>query len=336
MITVLLLALLFIVTPPAFANTIDIEEGAKAPAFSLASMDGKIFRLSDHRGKVIVVIYWRPDQKRSSLAVVDGKDISDKYRDKGVEIVSIVPEIDDIKAVKKILRDKDIDFPVLIDRGRDFFSDYGVRVYPSTVIIDKEGKLAKYLPGHALTYKMTLDGNLRHILGEIDETQLQEAIHPRKKEKPQTEFVGERMYNLALFFTESGLIDQAIEAAKAAVKADPGIAKSHELLGFLYLEEEAADSAQVEFNRALEIEPTSHDARTGLGGAMILKGDIDGAIEVLLSAAQINPYPQMTYYELGRAYELKGEKDKALDMYKKSLDKIIKKQVLPSAVSQCQ
>jgi peroxiredoxin len=335
MITILLLSLLLIAMPPAFANAVDIKEGAKAPGFSLASLDGKMFRLSDHRGKVIVVIYWRPDQKRSSLALVDGNDISGKYRDKGVEVVSIVPEIDDIESAKEILRDKNIDFPVLIDSRRQFYSAYGIRVYPTTVIIDKEGKLSKHLPGHALTYKMTLEGNVRFILGEINETQLQEAISPQKHVKPQTELEAERKYNMALFFTESGVIDQAIEAAKASVKADPGIAKSQELLGFLYLASEDADSAMDAFNSALEIEPTSHDARTGLGGAMILKGDLDGAIEVLTSAAQINPHPQMTYYELGRAYELKGETDTAVEMYKKSLDKIIKKQILPSAISQC-
>jgi hypothetical protein len=41
----------------------------------------------------------------------------------------------------------------------------------------------------------------------------------------------------------------------------------------------------------------------------------------------------MTYYELGRAYELKDEKNKALEMYKKALEKIIDKAILPSFIS---
>ena len=68
---------------------------------------------------------------------------------------------------------------------------------------------------------------------------------------------------------------------------------------------------------------------------MILKGDIDRAIEILDDAAVANPYPQMTYYELGKAYELKGEKDKSIEMYKKAIKKIIDKQILPSSISRC-
>ena len=44
----------------------------------------------------------------------------------------------------------------------------------------------------------------------------------------------------------------------------------------------------------------------------------------------------MTYYELGKAYELKGDKDKAIEMYKKAIEKIINKKILPLSVSKCQ
>ncbi|MHA2055737.1 MAG: tetratricopeptide repeat protein, partial [Candidatus Hodarchaeales archaeon] len=73
----------------------------------------------------------------------------------------------------------------------------------------------------------------------------------------------------------------------------------------------------------------------GLGGALILKGDIDRALEILTDATVANPYPQRTYYELGRAYELKGEQDKALEMYKKAIEKIINNKILPSSIFKC-
>jgi hypothetical protein len=43
----------------------------------------------------------------------------------------------------------------------------------------------------------------------------------------------------------------------------------------------------------------------------------------------------MAYHELGRAYELMGEKDRAIEMYKKALSKTIKKHILPSTASRC-
>jgi peroxiredoxin len=335
MIIILFISLLLIVNPAVYAEAIGIEVGVEAPDFTLSSTDGGKISLREKSGKVVVVIYWRSEQKRSLQAIDDCKSIYDNYREKGLEVIGIVPDTEDIEKVKHVIQDKGVDFPVLIDSGREYYGAYGVRVYPTTVIIDRERKLAKAIPGHALTYRRTLEGNVKHILGEIDEKQLQEVLSPQQKVKAKTELEAERKYNLALKFTESGLMDQAIDAAKGAINADPGIARSHELLGFLFLEEKEADMAMEQFNKALEIEPTSNDARTGLGGAMLLKGDIDSAIEVLNEAAKINPYPQMTFYELGRAYELKGDKDKAIEMYKKALNKIIRKQILPSAISKC-
>ena len=69
------------------------------------------------------------------------------------------------------------------------------------------------------------------------------------------------------------------------------------------------------------------------GAALILKGDIDKAIELLSEALRTNPYPQITYYELGRAYELKGDLIKALEMHKQAIEKIVDKTILPSQLS---
>ena len=113
------------------------------------------------------------------------------------------------------------------------------------------------------------------------------------------------------------------------------MAESHVLLGFLYIEKNEAQKAFAEFSEALRLNPNSHDARTGLGAALILKGDIDNAIEVLTDALSTNPYSEMTYYELGRAYELKGENSKSKEMYKRALQKIVRKKVIPSSVSRC-
>ncbi|HDH00191.1 MAG TPA: tetratricopeptide repeat protein, partial [Nitrospirae bacterium] len=236
---------------------------------------------------------------------------------------------DVLKSVKKA----GVEFPVLMDTDRKVYGDYGIRVYPSTVIIDKEGKLSYDIPGHAVTYRSAVEGYVRRLLGEINDEELNGILNPHKEKKDKSALEAERRYNLALKFTESGLNDQAIDALNKSIEAKSDIAKSYILLGFLLLEDKEADAALDAFNKAIKLEPGSHDAKTGIGGALILKGDLDGAIEILNDAAKANPYPQKTYYELGMAYELKGEKDSAIKMYKKALDKIVKKKILPSSMS---
>jgi tetratricopeptide (TPR) repeat protein len=85
----------------------------------------------------------------------------------------------------------------------------------------------------------------------------------------------------------------------------------------------------------LELDPGSDDAKTGLGAVLIMQGRLDSAIELLNIAVTENPYPEMTYYELGRAYEYKGERDRAIAMYKKATEKFIKNEILPSSISKC-
>ncbi len=327
-IAVISASILFLLLLVTFAHAVSINTGEDAPEFILSSVDEQIISLEDFRGKIVVFIYWRPDQKRSHLALQDGKYISGTFGDKGVQVLGLITKHDKMEEVRKIIKDNEIKFPVLMDSYRDVYSDYGIRVYPTTIIIDKSGKVAYSLPGHALTYKITLEAQLKYLLGEIDKEQLKDMISPRKKKIDESALKAERMYNLALKFAESGLFDNAIEAVQKSTEAGPDIAKSYILFGALLLKQKEVDRAIENFSKALELEPSSHNAKTGLGSALILKGDIDGAIKILEEAAIANPYPAKTYFELGKAYELKGDKDKPLELYKKALEKTFKNSVL--------
>ncbi|MBI4682878.1 MAG: redoxin domain-containing protein [Nitrospirae bacterium] len=328
------LAIFLLFTPAS--DAISISYGGAAPDFTINSVEGKSISLKEYKGKVTVIIFWRTDQDRSLLALQDAKDILDKYKSKGMEVISVIEESDNKEEALMIFKNNGIDCPLLIDTERKIYSDYGVRVLPTTVIIDRQGLIAYDIPSHPLTYKTKLRGYIKKILGEIDESGLEEVLSPHKEEKDKSFLEASRLYNLALKFTESQMLDAAIETAIKSVNADPAMLQSHILLGYLYLDTKEADKALEAFNKAMELDPKSHDAQTGLGGALILKGDIDRAVELLNSAAVANPYPQMTFYELGKAYELKGEKDKSIEMYRKAIGKLIDKKILPSSISKCE
>jgi tetratricopeptide (TPR) repeat protein len=330
---ILTLVTLLLFTPAS--NAISISHGEVAPAFRLTSVEGKSFPLNKYEGKVVVVLFWRTGQERSLLALQDAKAILDKYKGKGLEVLSIIEDSDNKEEALMIFKNKGIDYPLLVDRDRQVYGDYGIRVFPSTVIVDKEGKIAYDIPSHPLTYKTKLRGYVKSALGEIDEGQLKEALSPHNEHHDKADLEASRLYNLAMKFTESRMFDLAINSAVKSIDAKPDMVKSHILLGFLYLETDEPDKALETFNQALELDPGSNDARTGLGGVLITKGDVDKAIETLEPAARANPYPQMTYYELGKAYELKGDKEKSMKMYKKAIEKIIHKKILPSSISKC-
>ena len=328
-------SLVFLVLFTPASNAISISHGAAAPDFTLQSIEGKTVSLGAYKGSVLVMIFWRTDQQRSVLALQDAEDILKKYKVKDMNVVSIIEDSDNKENALMIYKENNIDYTLLIDSDRQVYGDYGVRVFPTTVIIDRQGMIAYDIPSHPLTYKTKLRGYVKKTLGEIDESELEEVLSPHKEAKDKSSLEASRLYNLALKFTESRMLDMAINTAIKSVTASPELVSSHILLGFLYLESKDTDKAIASFTRALELDTESHDAKTGLGGGLVLKGEVDKAIEILESAAVTNPYPQMTYYELGKAYELRGDKDKSIEMYKKAIDKIINKQILPSSVARC-
>ncbi len=326
----------FILLFAPVSGAVSIPTGGPAPGFTLGTLEGDMVSLSSFRGRTVVLIYWRTGQKRSLLALKDGEEMLRKFRDKGVEVMGVIAGSDNAAEARKTVKDNGITYPVLVDTDRDVYGGYGIRVYPTTVIINAGGILARDIPGHSLTYKKVLEEYIRNAIGETDDSELEEALSVHREKKDSSVLEASRLYNLAMKFTEAGMHDLAIDTARKSIEAGPEMLKSYILLGFLYLETEEADSALDAFNRALKLDSLSKDARTGLGGALILKGEIDRAIDVLNAAAVANPYPQMTYYELGRAYELKGEKERSMEMYKKAVEKIIRRRILPSSISRCQ
>lgn len=331
--TALALIFLFLFSPVSYA--INIPVGETAPDFNLTSPTGEHFSLTENNGKVTVLIYWRTEHERSLLALKDANEVLDKLRGKDIRGISVIAGNDRLDLAKQTISENGINLPLFMDQGRQIYSDYGIRVYPTTVILDKEGVLVHSIPSHPLIYKKLFEVYVKMAMGEIDEKKLNEMLSPQNKEVDKNLLESLRLYNLAMKFTEYGMVELASNSARKSIEAKPDLLKSQILLGFLYLELEDIDSALATFNKALELDPHSNDAKTGLGGVLVMKGNLDKAIEILKEAAVANPYAQMTYYELGKAYELKGEKDKSIEMYKKAIEKIIHKQVLPSSISKC-
>ena len=328
--------LIFLLLFVPLSNAISIPLGETAPDFSLSSADGDTISISNFKDKNLILLFWRTGQKRSAMALMDTDDILKTYEKKGVNAVCIIQSSDDREKAAKIISDNEISCPLLIDSDRKAYGDYGIRVFPTTVLINKDSTVAYDIPSHPLTYKVKLDGYVRRMLGEINDEELEHVMSPQKEKTDDATLEAMRLHNLAMKFVKMRMFDQAVSSSVKSVETKPGLIEPLTLLGFLYLETDEAEKALETFNKAAELAPESNDVKTGLGGALILNKEYDKAIAVLKEATVANPYAQMTYYELGKAYELKGEQDKSIAMYKKAIEKIVKNQILPSAISKCQ
>ncbi len=115
---------------------------------------------------------------------------------------------------------------------------------------------------------------------------------------------------------ERGDTDKAIEVMKSVVSADDRNAEAYDQLGYFFLAKKQFDDSLNSFTAALKINPTLRTSKTGMGLALLNKGDLKAAETILTEALSLNPYPSSTHYALGLLYEKSNDYEKAVSQYK--------------------
>ncbi len=304
----------------AFRN---LNEGQPVRGFTMKDTGGNDVALSAYSGKLVVAVFFRPDQEASQKALSDLQKLYDKYSGKGVVFLAITPELEQEQKIRDLVEKEHIKFPVLLDAGRKVYGDWGVFLYPTTGILDKETKLYKHVASYNRQYGETVEAYIRLLLGEINKEQLDAILNPKEMtELTPEQKKAQRHMNLAGRMIERKLLDKAAAEYEQAIESDPKLVEAHVKYGFLLLKMGNGQKAMENFKKAIELDPKAPDAEAGLGSAHVALGEVDKGIEVLEGALKMNPKPARTHYELGLAYEKKGAFDKAAENYRKAIDEL--------------
>jgi len=131
-----------------------IDEGKKAPAFSLNDQDGAQHRLSDYAGRpVILYFYPKDDTPGCTKESCDFRDNLPKFRKHKAAVFGV--SILDEASKKKFAGKFKLTFPLLADAAHEVAEKYGVwqqkslygrkfmGIVRTTYLIGKDGKVAK-------------------------------------------------------------------------------------------------------------------------------------------------------------------------------------------------
>lgn len=147
--------------------------GATAPDFIKNDMNGNPFKLSSLKGKYVLVDFWGSWCGPCRASHPHLKQVYNKYKDKGFEILGIASEkVNDLdkakESWKKAVETDGITWMQVINNDNkgaqhDVTRLYGIEGYPTKILLDKEGKiLAKWLGNES----EELDNKLKEIFGE--------------------------------------------------------------------------------------------------------------------------------------------------------------------------
>jgi tetratricopeptide (TPR) repeat protein len=113
---------------------------------------------------------------------------------------------------------------------------------------------------------------------------------------------------------------KAFQMAQKAISLNELNPQSHAVLGQIYLLMRQYEKAIAAGNRAIALNPNGAMVHGQLGIILSYVEKVDEAISQLKIGIRLNPYPDYWYYfHLGRCYAQKGQYEKALMEYKKSL-----------------
>ena len=125
----------------------------KAPDFTLRTVQGELFKLSENRGKVIMLNFWGTWCGPCRREIPDFNKLHAKYQKDGLKIVGITITSGSVKNILDFMNDWDMEYTVLTDidnnETQKVTSDYGRAIgkpitgIPTTLIIDKEGYIVK-------------------------------------------------------------------------------------------------------------------------------------------------------------------------------------------------
>lgn len=151
---VALLSIIFSFTYAQQAPAVGPAIGQKAPDLVFQNPEGKTMKLSDLKGKVVLIDFWAAWCRPCRMENPNVVKAYQKYHDKGFEVFSVSLDKDKASWVNAIKQDGLV-WPYHVSDLLFWQSKaaqiYGVRSIPHTVLVDKNGRIiAKNLRGPAL------------------------------------------------------------------------------------------------------------------------------------------------------------------------------------------
>lgn len=116
-------------------------KGQPAPEFALEALDGKTVRLSDFRGKAVLVNFWATWCQPCKIEMPWFEEMQKQYGPNGFQVLGIAMDDAGKEDIAKFAREMGVNYPILI--GKEAVGDAygGVQFLPSTFFIDRDGKV---------------------------------------------------------------------------------------------------------------------------------------------------------------------------------------------------
>ncbi|PTT86331.1 TlpA family protein disulfide reductase [Pelomonas sp. HMWF004] len=136
-----------------------------APDFTLRTAEGKNLRLHEQRGRVVLVNFWATwcGPCRQEMPLLN--QLHQKYQGSGFTLLGINVDADSRQAIN-LANKLGVSFPVLLDGEKSVSKLYDLSSMPSTLLIDRDGKVRYVHRGYQAGYEALYEKQIRELLKE--------------------------------------------------------------------------------------------------------------------------------------------------------------------------
>jgi peroxiredoxin len=148
------LLLLFALPPEA--------ERERAPSFELADSTGSLVRISDYRGKVVLINFWATWCLPCKEEIPWFTEFERKYREQGFSVLGISLDKAGWAVINPYAQKMGLDYRVVLGDARTAYKYGEVESLPATFLVDRQGRVASTHLG--LVNRKKVEAEIRELL----------------------------------------------------------------------------------------------------------------------------------------------------------------------------
>lgn len=117
-----------------------VREGELAPDFTAQTATGETVSLAEMRGRPVLINFWATWCGPCRVEMPALQSATERHADEGLTVLA-VNAMEPADQVQDYMNELELTFPAVLDPDGDIIDLYGVRVFPTTVVVGSDGRV---------------------------------------------------------------------------------------------------------------------------------------------------------------------------------------------------